>query len=483
MEWQFYGRRTELAQLRSVLARDRWFFVRVTGRRRIGKTSLVQRALTGCGRDRVLYLQIPDSDAAGVLATAAEFYAMFGIAGPYPTSLSALAESLAGLMRQGHVVAIDEFQYFNRRSLYEFNSHLQFRLDELARDSGGVRGGLIVLGSIHADMVALLEDRNAPLFNRLTDQIELSHLDIASVLEILRAHADAGPARLLLLWNLFEGVPKFYRDCFEQGVIGVDRRTLLERMFFLSSSPLRTEADNWFLRELHGRYDTVLKYVATHPGCSHADIVDHFGRLGASQASPLAAYLRILTERYGMIERLQPVFARPNSRTGRYYVRDNFLRSWLAALATPVAARSFRPLADLLDDAERRLRQCEGPGFERLVRALYAERSRRGLADFHLSRHVAGWWDRTGTEIDFVALDEGARRIRFGTCKLNPDRLPGDLDMFEGHVARFLAGHRHLEGWEVEKLVLAPELGPQQRVRLAVRGYMPQDLADLCRDL
>jgi len=483
MEWQFYGRRTELAQLRTVLARDRWFFVRVTGRRRIGKTSLVHRALSESGRDRVLYLQIPDSDAAGVLATAAEFYAMFGIAGPYPTSLSELAESLAGLMRRGYVVAIDEFQYFNRRSLYEFNSHLQFRLDELARDSGGVRGGLIVLGSIHADMVALLEDRNAPLFNRLTDQIELSHLDIASVLEILRAHADAGPARLLMLWNLFEGVPKFYRDCFEQGVIGADRRTLLERMFFLSSSPLRTEADNWFLRELHGRYDTVLKYVATHAGCSHADIMDHFNRLGASQASPLAAYLRILTERYGMIERLQPMFARTNSRTGRYYVRDNFLRTWLAALATPVAARSFRPLPDLLDDAERRLRQSEGPGFERLVRALYEERSRRGLSDFHLSRHVAGWWDRAGTELDFVALDDRARSIRCGTCKLNPDRLAADLDLFEGHISRFLTGHRHLDGWAVEKLALAPELGHRQRVLLADRGYLPQDLSDLCQDL
>jgi uncharacterized protein len=244
MEWQFYGRHTELAQLQAVLARDRWFFVRVTGRRRIGKTSLIHRALAASGRDRVLYLQIPDSDTAGVLATAAEFYAMFGLPGPYPASLSELAESLTTLMRAGHVVAIDEFQYFNRKSLYEFNSHLQFRIDELAREPTGARGGLVVLGSIHADMVALLEDRNAPLFNRLTDQIELGHLDIASILEILRVHADVAPDRLLLMWNLFEGVPKFYRDCFEQGVIDADRRTLLERMFFLSSSPLRTEADN-----------------------------------------------------------------------------------------------------------------------------------------------------------------------------------------------------------------------------------------------
>jgi uncharacterized protein len=82
-----------------------------------------------------------------------------------------------------------------------------------------------------------------------------------------------------------------------------------------------------------------------------------------------------------------------------------------------------------------------------------------------------------------VALDEGTRRIRFGTCKLNPDRLTGDLDVFEGHIARFFAGHRHLEDWAVEKLVLAPALDCRHRIALADRGYLPQDLSDLCRDL
>ena len=67
-------------------------------------------------------------------------------------------------------------------------------------------GGLIVLGSIHTEMTALLEDRNAPHFNRITDEIELTHLDIASVLAILREHADTTPERLLFLWTLFDFV-------------------------------------------------------------------------------------------------------------------------------------------------------------------------------------------------------------------------------------------------------------------------------------
>ena len=37
--WGFYGRQNELTQLRGILSRQRWFFVQIAGRRRIGKTS------------------------------------------------------------------------------------------------------------------------------------------------------------------------------------------------------------------------------------------------------------------------------------------------------------------------------------------------------------------------------------------------------------------------------------------------------------
>ena len=44
------------------------FFVQVAGRRRIGKTSLIQQALKQTGRVLTLYIQIPDSDPISVLA-------------------------------------------------------------------------------------------------------------------------------------------------------------------------------------------------------------------------------------------------------------------------------------------------------------------------------------------------------------------------------------------------------------------------------
>ncbi|MBI5486269.1 MAG: ATP-binding protein [Deltaproteobacteria bacterium] len=481
--WKFYGRQVELEELTGIVSRGRWFFVKISGRRRIGKTTLVQQALARTTGRPVLYIQVPDSDPAGVVSAAHAFMETFQVPGDRPRSLQALAQNIGDLVRQGWVVALDEFQYFHRQSLWEFTSHLQAVVDGLAADAEGVTGGLIVLGSLHAEMAALLEDRSAPLFNRVTHTFELGHLDIGSIVAMLEDHTDPAPERLLFLWNLFEGVPKFYRDCHEQGVLGHERREVLERMFFSSSSPLRNEADNWFLKELRGRYDLVLKYIAGHPGCTNADILGHARSVAPEDEHQVGGYLKILRERFQMIERLQPVFARPTERNGRYYIRDNFLRSWLAAISHAAAAVNFRPLDVLVADADSRLREAEGHGLERLVRQLYEERSRRRIGDFPLTAQVRGFWDRRDTEIDVVAIQEDTRTIRLGTCKRSGERLPSDLARFDGHVGRFLAAFPDYRDWSVQKVAIAPALDPETRRTIEGRGYLAQDLRDLTAGL
>jgi len=486
MAWGFYGRGQELTDLTRILRRNRWFFARVTGRRRIGKTTLIQRALQADGGREVFYVQVPDSAPAGVLSSVADAMDTFGldpVRFPRPTSLRDLARFIRDLVENGTIVALDEFQYFNRKALREFNSHLQATVDRLAAQADRVPGGLFVLGSVHTDLVALLEDRRAPLYNRTTDDIELDHLDVASVLAILREHADDDPCRLLFLWNLFEGVPKFYRDCFEQGVIASDRKEVLARMFFGSSSPLRTEAENWFLNELRGRYDLVLKYVARNPGCTNGELLANVRSVSPDTREQVGGYLKVLIDRYRMVEKKLPVFARPKARSGRYYVRDNFLRAWLSSLATPVSAINFRPQDQLVERADRHLYAAEGHGLERLVGQIYEERSRKGFGDFPLTRRIDGYWDRSDTEIDLVAVNDDDEVIRFGSCKRSAERLAPDLGRFDAHIERFLAGNRRYRDWTVERVAIAPVIETAQRRRIGDRGYLAQDLLDLTAGL
>ena len=481
--WSFYGRRAELGQLRGILDRGRWFFLQISGRRRIGKTTLIQEVLNAEERARTLYLQIPDSDPVGVIAACNGYLETFGMPDRV-SDLGDLAKLIGRLAEAGRIIAIDEFQYFHRKQLGDFCSLLQAEVDRLSSQSGTVKGGLIVLGSLHTEMTALLEDRDAPLFNRTTDRLELGHLDIASILEILRTHADDDPYRLLFLWNLFEGVPKFYRDSFEQGVLAASRRDLLRQMFFTSSSPLRGEAENWFLHELRGRYDMVLQYLAQHPGCSNADIEGAIARVSRpGEAKQVGGYLKILSERYRMVERKQPIFAPPKARSGRYYIRDNFLRAWLAALQRPVAATAFRPMEELITMADERLATVEGFGLEALAGQLYEERSRLGLGEFPLSDRVRGYWDRGDVEIDLVALDEAGQRIRFGTCRRDSEKLMTSLGGLQAGAESFLAAHGKFRGWKIEYVAIAPKIDEAVRAKLSSVGMLTEDLGDLTRGL
>src|SRR5437764_4661582 len=222
MDWSFYGREDELRTVTQIISRNRWYFAKMTGRRRIGKTTLIQKAIQAAGDRPVFYVQIPDSGPAGVLSAVDDAMGTFGVPGDHfqrPRDFGDLARLVSSLARAGYAVILDEFQYFNRLRLRPFCSFLQAEVDGLAADASRVPGGLLVLGSIHTEMMAVLEDRSAPLYNRTTDEITLTHLDIASLKALLREHADVAPERLLFLWTLFEGVPKFYRDCYEQGVL------------------------------------------------------------------------------------------------------------------------------------------------------------------------------------------------------------------------------------------------------------------------
>lgn len=171
------------------------------------------------------------------------------------------------------------------------------------------------------------------------------------------------------------------------------------------------------------------------------------------------------------------------ARSGHYDLRDNFLRAWLSALQRPVSASAFRPMAQSIAQADERLAETEGFALEGLAGQLYEERSRRGLGDFPLSARIQGYWDRGDVEIDLVALCEDERRLRFGSCKRNPDRLLASVAPLRRCAEQFLAVHRSFADWTVEYVAIAPMLDATHRARLASEGVMAQSLQDLTRGL
>lgn len=242
-------------------------------------------------------------------------------------------------------------------------------------------------------MNALLDDRRAPLYGRITQRIKLQHWDFEELQQLFRAQSVEEPSQWLTLWTFFEGVPKFYHDAYEQGLFDVGPESfgdaLLTKMFVRSSSPLSEEADTWFLRELRGRSISILTFLADHAGCSNGELL---AGVGPPEEKPqIGGYLAKLVNSYGMIDKLNPVFSDSRSRNARYYIADNFLQAWLAVAKPAREAFRLKPLVKVLESAKPRFYGLEGFAFEKLIRRLHEECSQKGKGDFELSTLQMGY--------------------------------------------------------------------------------------------
>lgn len=493
-DWKFYGRTESLTQLHKIVHAGRWFFCRIEGRRRIGKTTLLAQLAKEDPSlsERLIYMQVPDSDerdVAGALkrSLADCEHSLAQSLSPTVADFPSMAHAIGELCRAGLVVVLDEFQYFTRASLRSFNSFLQAEVDKL-RGADPKQGGLFVLGSLHSEMNALLEDKGAPLYGRLTQRIRLDHWDFEDLLDVFRSQEVTHTSQWLTLWTFFEGVPKFYHDAFEQELYRVGPESfsdeLLSRMFLRSSCPLSEEADTWFLRELRGRSLSLLTFLAEHTGCSNAELLAGVG--SAEDKTQLGAYLKKLVENYEMVVKLNPVFSDGKSRNARYYIADNFLQAWLAVAKPAREAARLKPLPKALELARPRLATLEGAAFEKLVRKLHQECSQKGKGDFELSSLQMGYWNRPrdasrSIEIDLVALDEPNKRVRFGSCKRSAGaHTSSALADFDKHVKDFLSSkdHQWLQGWVKDLFLFSPSFTEDERKHLTGKGYQVRDLAD-----
>jgi hypothetical protein len=215
----------------------------------------------------------------------------------------------------------------------------------------------------------------------------------------------------------------------------------------------------------------------------HNDLVQAIHDIEGGSKKQIGGYLQGLVDRYRLIEKKLPIFAKAEARKNRYYLADNFLQAWLAALAGPVSAIAFRPLEQLVAEADHKLAETEGRSLEKLTRQLYEERSRLGVGDFAVTETVQGYWDRSDTEIDLVACNSTAKAIRFISCKRSPSKLVADATNLQAHAQRFLSEKAEYRGWKIDYVGVAPSLDQSQRNALSSNGVIGQDLNDLIKNL
>jgi AAA+ ATPase superfamily predicted ATPase len=387
-------------QLDLVKSAGRARFAWMRGRRRVGKSRLVQEL---CDRSGVRYCfyQAPrrarpetladfvDAVRDSTLAAAAAFD---GVAyDSWPTALRAAAQGASA--SDPAIVVIDELPYLTELDP-GFAADLQKAWD---RDLEEMPILLICVGSDLRMMEELVGER-APLHGRPTRELRIMPLSPAAVGDITAA---PGAAEAIDRYLVVGGFPLLAASW----PAGAGLREFLEEALADDQTPFATTA----LRIMASEFERALQAAKVIEAIGHGETA--YSRIQSRsgvKGNTLTDALSALVDAKRLVAKQLPYAAPPAKTAAKYTVTDAYLRFWLRFVG-PYMDELSRGRTDLvIGRIMRDWSAYRGRAVEPLVR----EALERLLADRALSerlggaRQVGSWWRRDHTvEVDLVGGD------------------------------------------------------------------------------
>ncbi len=404
---KFYDRKNELAVLQEIEKQSHTSatFTVLMGRRRVGKTSLVMRAMQDV---ESAYLFV-SKDSEAFLCQKFQHAIEEQLHIPIYGTLTHFRELFEVIMRESvnrsFTVIIDEFQ-----NLYKVNpaifSEIQDIWDRYHTES---RINLVVSGSIMSLMKRIFEKENEPLYGRPTSKMTLRPFTIATLKQIFSDYCpDYKNEDLLCLYMLTGGVAKYVELLMDAGCYTKEKMlNYVCRMdsYFLSEG--RDIINNEFGSD-YNTYYSILQLIAK--GQNRRSEID-----GALQKD-VGTFLQNLENNFGMTARIRPVLSSPNSKMSSYEIVDPFLRFWFRFICPYQALIESGQLKLLRENINSHYEQFSGRTLERYFQTQMMESG--------VYTQVGNWWDKKGeSEIDVVALNEFDHTGLIAEVKRNEHKL------------------------------------------------------------
>lgn len=417
---RFFDREKELTLLRNILnvSQRTAQLTMITGRRRIGKTSLVLKAYEGTP---LLYFFVSRKAEAELCnGYVAEIEEKLGIS--MPGRIFHFADIFEYQMKlSGHLhftLFIDEFQEFYKvnKSVY---SDMQRVWDLNKQES---RMNLIVCGSVNSMMNKIFRNRKEPLYGRHTQMLKLSAFRPSTLKEILREYAPGYDNEDLLALYLYTGgVAKYVEQLVDNGQY--TREAMLDAMVSPNSLFIG-EGKNMLIEEFgrdYGIYFTILSLISQ----GHNTRSDIEGILGQE----IGGYLTKLLDDYELIAKQQPLFEKSANKNVRYAIQDNFLSFWFRFIY------KYNYMLEI--EAYKKLRTIISRDYDTYSGKILEKYFRDKMKEAELYTRIGCWYDRKGeNEIDIVAADDLSKKAEIYEIKRNENNA--DLSVLRSKAETFL---------------------------------------------
>ena len=404
---KFVNRTEELSRLDRLAAGAEGGLAVVYGRRRVGKTRLL---LEWSERHGGLYT-VADQSAADIqrryfaesVATRLQGFAEVEYR-DWRALLTRLArEAEAGNWR-GPVV-FDELPYLVTSSP-ELPSVLQRWIDHEARAAKLV---VAVAGSSQRMMQGLVLSRDAPLYGRAREILELRPLEPARLWDVFRVTNGVDLVGCYAAWG---GIPRYWE--LAAGVEG-PLHARIDDLVLDPLGPLHHEPDRILIEEIPSALEVRPVLDALGAG-SHrvSEIASRIGRPATSMSRPLERLVGM-----GLARREVP-FGESEKKSKRtlYRIEDPFFRLWFRVVAPRRAQLAAATRRDRLSLLRRHWDSLASQAWEDLCRTrLPLLRRGSGPAGPGPWKPGSRWWKASLPEWDVLSESQEGKRLLLGEAK------------------------------------------------------------------
>lgn len=436
----FIGRESELQFLNDAYESDKAEFIVLYGRRRVGKTELLNEF---CKDKNAIFYTCREYTDTVQLKSFTEKVKTYNISAlDFVDSFSSWEHAFSSVMMlptdKKKLLIIDEFPYACKAN-ESIPSVLQVLWDEKLRHENVM---IVLCGSAMSFIERDLLSEKNPLYGRTTGIYKLKPLPFRDAQKFF---PDYSTEDKIIAYAILGGIPHYLKQfnknlSLEDNVKkNVLRRgcTLYNEVEFLIKQELREPAV----------YNTIIEAIALGNN-SFNDILTKT----QIEKSKLSVYLKNLIELY-IVEKEFPALskdkAKSNASGGSYVLTDNFFRFWYSF--------AFRNLTDLENDdadgvwendIQDSLHHFASKAFEQLsIEYMYALNKAKALP-FRVSS-ASRYWGKTNQivdgktrsvnlEIDILAPDSTKKKVIYGECKFTNE--PFDMNEFRNLVSKVFIG-------------------------------------------
>ena len=441
IDMRFFDRETEFEKLREIedLSHEIAQFTIITGRRRIGKTEMIKKFYENKTMLYFFVARKAEADLCEIFIDEIRVKLNIPMLDAKGMSFATVFKYIMELSLTQHIALfIDEFQDFYRvnPSIY---SDMQNIWDSYKNKA---HINLIVAGSVNTLMNKIFKNKKEPLFGRQTDTIHVRPFRPSVLKEIMSEYCpDYKKSDLLALYTLTGGVAKYVE-------LFIDRKKFTEKkmldMFFDRDSYFLPEGKNMLVDEFgkdYGIYFSILTLIAQGRN-TRSDMES------ALNIKELSGYLKNLTEEYGLINKMQPIYEKSTNKNVHYTIDDQFLRFWFRFVYKYTHIIEAGGNEKLRTIAERDFTTVSGKSLESYFYEMLKETGNYTRLGY--------WHDRKGeNEIDIIAEDEVENKIEFIEVKRQSKNF--DEDILRAKSEAFIKTVGSFKGYEIELKGLSME--------------------------